>query len=138
MNMTQTTVVYLYHFASKLGHAQHYIGSCTNLKERDQLHQAGAGARLLQVARERGIKFWIVRTWRGGRQLERKLKNRHNGAALCPICQAKRRKGRIPDDVDFYGILQDLRTGKADPLYVPMRNDDEEIGQDYSERPYMY
>ncbi len=95
--------VYLYHFSDKVSdHAQHYLGSAEDLKQRDWLHQNGRGARLLQVARERGIKFWIVRTWKGDRKLERKLKNRHNAAQLCPICRAKKAANSIKSEVNFY------------------------------------
>ena len=136
----KTQIVYLYHFADKFGHAQHYLGSCSNLKLRDELHQAGQGAKLLKAVRAAGIKFWIVKTWRGGRQLERKLKNRHNGAKLCPICQAKQAKNQLPEDIDSYGTLDDLRSGKVQPIAPLDREqlEDEAIGQDYSERPYLY
>lgn len=99
----KTTIVYLYHFSSKVSdHAGHYLGSCDDLDKRDWLHQHGKGARLLQVAKERGIKFWIVRTWVGDRKLERKLKNRKNAAKLCPICRAKAAKNHVSGEVNFY------------------------------------
>lgn len=99
----KTTIVYLYHFSDKVSdHAQHYLGSADDLDKRDWLHQHGRGARLLQVAKERGIKFWIVRTWKGDRKLERKLKNRHNAAKLCPICRAKKAKNGVKSEVNFY------------------------------------
>lgn len=101
--MKKITVVYLYHFSEKVSdHAQHYLGYAEDLQARDWLHQHGRGARLLQVARERGIKFWIVRTWQGDRKLERKLKNRKNAAQLCPICRAKAAKNSIKSEVNFY------------------------------------
>jgi hypothetical protein len=134
----KTQVVYLYHFSRKLGHAGHYLGSCVDLEARDGLHQAGHGARLLQVAKERGIVFWIVRTWRGGRQLERKLKNRHNAARLCPICRAKAAKNSLPADVDFYGMLADLRSGQAQTLATPWVSDEEPIGLAESTQPYLH
>ena len=31
--------------------------------------------------------FVIARTWNGGRDLERRLKNRKNSLRLCPICR---------------------------------------------------
>lgn len=97
-----TEIVYLYHFDQKIAHAQHYLGSCVDLDERDYLHQTGQGARLLQVAKERGVKFEIVRTWQGGRQLERKLKNRHDGARLCPICRNERKRQRRQLSLDSH------------------------------------
>jgi hypothetical protein len=35
---------------------------------------------------ERGIGFEVVRCWVGGRDLERRLKSRKEGPALCPVC----------------------------------------------------
>jgi hypothetical protein len=41
---------------------------------------------LTQVATQRGIGFEVVRTWPGGRELERRLKDRHDAPRLCPVC----------------------------------------------------
>lgn len=85
-----TKVVYLIHFERPISDrhtAQHYIGSCSDLESRLAEHVAGAGARLTQVAIERGISFVVVRTWAGGRREERKLKARKNAPKLCPICR---------------------------------------------------
>jgi hypothetical protein len=35
---------------------------------------------------ERGIPFFVARTWPGGRRLERQLKRRKNSPRLCPAC----------------------------------------------------
>jgi hypothetical protein len=35
---------------------------------------------------ERGIGFECVRVWVGDRELERKIKTRKEGPALCPVC----------------------------------------------------
>jgi predicted GIY-YIG superfamily endonuclease len=85
---------YLLHFERPISDrhtCQHYLGyTSKKLRERMELHRAGNGARLTQVARERGISFMCVRVWRDGtRGMERQLKNRKNGFALCPICQGK-------------------------------------------------
>lgn len=82
-------VVYLYHFDQPISPrhtCQHYIGWCLDLVARDKMHRAGNGARLMQVALERGIGFTIVRRWEGGRELERRLKARHESPRLCPVC----------------------------------------------------
>lgn len=86
--------VYLLHFETPIAPGrhtcQHYIGSAKRLRDRIAEHRAGRGARLTQVALERGIAFRVVRTWPdGGRQLERRLKNQKNGHRLCPVCQGK-------------------------------------------------
>lgn len=82
--------VYLLHFLAPIAPGrhtcQHYLGVADNLTRRLEDHRAGRGARLCEVAKERGIDFVLVRTWAGGRDVERKLKDRHAGPRLCPIC----------------------------------------------------
>lgn len=100
--------VYLLHFDRPISPnhtTQHYIGWTLDLAERIHHHEMGNGARLTEVAAERGIGFEVARTWdahegpchltRNGngwahckecRDLERKLKAQHNGPRLCPIC----------------------------------------------------
>ena len=82
-------MVYLLHFERPISSrhtCQHYIGYTDDLARRMQAHRAGNGARLVEVAAERGIGFEIVRVWRGDRAFERRLKRQHNGPRLCPIC----------------------------------------------------
>jgi Predicted endonuclease containing a URI domain len=71
--------------------AGHYLGYTENLIERIMAHAEGHGARLTQVAKERGIDFRLARTWDGAnRTFERMLKTRvKNGRRLCPICNPK-------------------------------------------------
>lgn len=83
-------IVYIIHFSRKLGHAQHYIGKTEAYGRRLKAHRAGNGARILRAANEQGIKWRVVARWFGGRTLEKKLKARHDTAALCPVCQRKR------------------------------------------------
>jgi hypothetical protein len=45
------------------------------------------GARLVQVARQAGIGFQLVRVWEGTRGLERSLKRRGAAARRCPVCR---------------------------------------------------
>lgn len=87
-------LVYLIHFERPISErhtCQHYLGWCLDLVERLAMHRAGHGARLTQVAVERGIGFEVVRTWPGDRTLERLLKDRNNSPKLCPICHPTRR-----------------------------------------------
>lgn len=84
--------VYLLHFDSPISPrhtAQHYLGWTYCLPARIQKHWHGAGARLTAVAKERGIGFKVVRVWRGGRRLERRLKARHDAPRLCPVCNQR-------------------------------------------------
>jgi len=97
-----TSGVYLIHLATPLAPGrhtcQHYAGSASDIDARFAEHLAGRGARLLQVAIERNIDFWIVRIWPcapdAARQLERQFKQRKEGPTLCPLCRNERRRTR--------------------------------------------
>jgi len=83
-------VVYLLHFSRPISEkhtARHYIGWAYHLGSRIQQHLHGRGARLTQVALERGITFEIAAIWPGDRTYERKLKNQKRGPKLCPLCR---------------------------------------------------
>ncbi len=78
---------YLIHLDVKMSHAQHYIGYADSVAKRVKKHGTSEGARMLQVARQRGITFQHVRSWWGkGRDFERQLKNRKKSRLLCPLC----------------------------------------------------
>ena len=96
MKNTQGTI-YLLHFAEAYKHAKHYVGFTTNLDERLESHARGTGARLLEVITQAGIAFQLARTWKGSRKTERRIKNRKEAPALCPVCdpQAMRRARAI-------------------------------------------
>lgn len=89
--------VYLIHFSRPISDkhtCQHYLGYASDLEERIERHRNGAGARLLAVAKERGIDFEVVRVWKNRtRKFERHLKNQKNAKVYCPICSKKPRKG---------------------------------------------
>jgi predicted GIY-YIG superfamily endonuclease len=87
-------VVYLIHFARSYWHAQHYLGSTDDLQSRLDRHARGFGSPLIKAVVAAGISFWPIRTWRGGRPKERRLKKRHNSRDLCPICNPSARRGR--------------------------------------------
>lgn len=80
-------MVYLICFDTPFHHARHYLGSADDVNERLRLHRAGQGARLLYHVALAGIQFDVVRTWDGGRVLERQLKQRKCGPLLCPRCR---------------------------------------------------
>jgi predicted GIY-YIG superfamily endonuclease len=91
--------IYLLHLDAKIaGHAGHYLGYAKqDLDSRLAEHAAGAGARLTQVALERGIGWELVRTWTGAaatRTEERRLKRIH-GSRLCGICNPGNHRGRL-------------------------------------------
>jgi hypothetical protein len=69
------------------GHAHHYCGSTWDLASRLAAHAAGTSqARLMQVVKERGATFRLVRTWYGGRDLERQFKDAQHLSRWCPDC----------------------------------------------------
>lgn len=81
--------VYLIHFTRPISPdspCRHYVGFCKDLAARIQQHERGNGARLLEVAGERGIAWRVARVWRGSRRDERAIKDRHNTPRYCPLC----------------------------------------------------
>jgi hypothetical protein len=78
--------VYLLHLDPPLKHARHYTGWTSDLDRRLAAHRAGRGARLMEVVKEAGGTFRLVRTWAGSRVLERTIKDLHNAPRLCPEC----------------------------------------------------
>lgn len=106
------STVYLLHFARPItdGHpCRHYLGTAEDLLPRLWAHEHGKGARLTQVAKERGIPFVVARTWPGGRQLERRLKNRHEAPRLCPFCNGSLayQPGLLPDALPYVPAPED-------------------------------
>lgn len=83
--------VYLIHFDTKIGHARHYLGYTIDVDRRMAMHRRGAGARLMEVVKERGVTWTIAWVRIGDRTEERRLKNYHNSAKLCPLCQLERK-----------------------------------------------
>lgn len=83
-------MVYLIHFEKPYKHARHYIGYTRSLNQRIDRHRSGDGSPLLRAASAAGIEWSVVRTWKGGRDLERKLKNRKKASEICPCCRKER------------------------------------------------
>ncbi|MBX7254043.1 MAG: hypothetical protein K1X50_18845 [Candidatus Promineofilum sp.] len=68
--------MYLLHFEQPINPtrpARHYLGYADDLGRRIQQH-------------ERGIRFKVVRVWRGDRELERRLKGWKQMPRYCPVC----------------------------------------------------
>jgi len=91
-----TNAVYLLHFDRPLCHAQHYLGSASDLDARLGQHENGNGARLTGVIKELGIGWTLVRVWEFGTrkqawQAEHRYKTTYkNSRKLCPICRGER------------------------------------------------
>lgn len=85
--------IYILHFDAPIsdGHTtQHYVGWAADLDARISAHAAGRGARLTQVAKERGIGFEVVASFPGTRADERRIKQQKHTKRLCPFCRAER------------------------------------------------
>src|SRR5258708_27769365 len=85
-------IVYEVHIEPPVEHAAHYIGrspdgGTAGLERRLARHGGSEGARLPQIAKERGSTWRLVRTWAGDGRTERQLKTRY-GALYCPIAQS--------------------------------------------------
>ena len=88
---TPKGTVYLIHFDAPYKHARHYIGCTCNLERRIAEHRRGdstKASRLMAAVHDANIGWDVVRTWEGDYNLEKRLQATHNGARLCPICQA--------------------------------------------------
>lgn len=88
--------LYLIHFHQPIstGHtAQHYIGITTNPGQRITQHKKGKSARLMEIAKERGIGFDVVRMWEADSpQAEKWLKNQKHTPQFCPCCSVHPRQ----------------------------------------------
>lgn len=96
--------VYLLHLDRPLSPkhtTRHYKGSAEDIEARVEEHRRGNGARIMQVAAERGIGFVLARVWECPegmtlRQAEKIIKRQKNGRALCPLCNPQvKRKERL-------------------------------------------
>lgn len=89
-----TKTCYLLCFAKPIGDlakpsgwARHYLGSSTDLDaELARFRRNGGHAKIMQELHRQGIDFELVRTWPGGRETERWLKDKHGPVRLCPRC----------------------------------------------------
>lgn len=109
--MSRQGFIYILHFERPIadGHpCQHYAGWCKDLAARIQSHEHGSGARLTEVAAERGISFTVVRAWRGSRIDERWLKNQKRAPEFCPHCNDTPRQPRRMKELSSREIQQTL------------------------------
>ena len=90
--MKHPGTVYLIHFNQAYKHARRYLGFTEHLDKRITDHLCGMGSRLMEVLTDARIEWKVSRTWRGDRKLERRLKNRKEAPALCPMCNPKAMK----------------------------------------------
>jgi predicted GIY-YIG superfamily endonuclease len=69
--------------------AAHYAGSTDYLARRLRQHRRGNGAAIMRAVSERGIPWFVVRTWPGGRRTERRIKRSHQLRRYCPMCSVQ-------------------------------------------------
>lgn len=80
--------IYLIHLDRPLSnHASHYCGWTTNLSQRLAEHRAGTGSRFMAAVAEAGITWSVVRTWKGDRREERRLKRTGKLWTYCERCR---------------------------------------------------
>lgn len=134
--MKRIGIIYQYHLDAPLNDrkpSRHYTGFCESgrLAERDATHHKGVrhahnqngelvatgAARFLQVAVERGIGFHLVRTWRGTRDDERRLKRNGHAADMCPLCRARPRQITFIDEIAVETALTMKKTRGSDERY---------------------
>jgi len=104
--------IYLLHFEQPISPnytTQHYLGFAEHcLPARIQAHELGRGARLPQVAYQRGICFQVARVWIGDRSLKRRIKNRKASPRLCPCCSASPQPVAYAQDLTPEQIADEL------------------------------
>ena len=131
--------VYLIHFEQPIGdlsnprgQARHYLGSTSNLQARMALHRNGNGAAIMTAVGLAGVRWQVAGLWRtdtreDARALELRLKKRHNGPALCPLCNPRRgpdvlvmlKQGHWPIALHTQpGRRQPMNARRADPLFI--------------------
>lgn len=85
--------IYILHFHTPLSHAEHYAGSCVDLKRRLTQHATGAGSRICRELLDRKIPWTLGALAQVNhaklRQIERHLKEIKNTPRYCEICSAE-------------------------------------------------
>jgi predicted GIY-YIG superfamily endonuclease len=109
-------ILYLLHFSEPYKHARHYSGIAIDLDARLAEHEAGRGARLLQVAKAAGITWTLARTWPGDRKRERQLKAQGGASRRCPECGVKPRT--TPSERKDAGGMRQPQGRDADPWHA--------------------
>lgn len=89
-DLSRIPLIYLICFDEVFsGHCRHYMGSTTDLPSRLFDHSQGNGSRLMRAVTEAGIGWRVVRTWRGGRVEEARMKRHGHLDRLCPDCRPR-------------------------------------------------
>ena len=108
--------VYLLHLDPPYRHARHYLGWTRDLAARLEAHRAGQGARLMEVVKQAGGGFHLARTWPGGRDRERAIKDRHEAPKLCPECSGHPRPVQSGKSAGHSELASPESAPAAEPL----------------------
>lgn len=87
-------ILYVIHFEYPYKHARHYLGSTYNLDARVARHEAGNGARLMQVVKENNIPYRVHVIGVGDKYEEHRLKS-HSSSRYCPECEGRSINGYV-------------------------------------------
>lgn len=87
--------VYVLHFDAPIcGHAAHYVGCTTQLRDRLITHAQGNGSKLTRAAHEQGVGFTLGAVGQCNlthmKRIERQVKNWKNAGQFCEQCDAAR------------------------------------------------
>jgi predicted GIY-YIG superfamily endonuclease len=111
--MSRVGIVYLLCFRdpdtnehARFGHAGHYMGWTLDPETRLMDHADGRGAALLRAVKNAGLTWKIVRTWKGDRRLEYRLKALGGHARKCPFCNPDSPWGQFTDGGEYHSAYE--------------------------------
>ena len=91
--------------------ATHYLGWSLQVDRRIEEHERGSGSAFMAEVARRGIRWKVVRCWRGTRGDERRIKRQRNAPEFCPCCQRLGRNHRALRQL--HGVIETLRSEEA-------------------------
>lgn len=142
--------VYLIHFTTPLGHAQHYRGWTEDLEARIKAHREttwepcepyqtdkggtarghkhGEGATILAACNYYGITWEVVRTWKGTLDLEARMRKTGHNRRICPACNPGTTNGHFDKPPKKKAVKKDLDPVPTDwPVPQAVEYEDAEI-----------
>jgi len=69
-------------------------------------HRNGQGARPMEVIKNAGLGFTLVRTWPGGRDRERQLKRQLGASQMCPSCGVRPQRDHGSHDAELEAAMK--------------------------------
>lgn len=113
--------IYVLHFHQAHAHARHYIGMTGNLRRRLARHAAGQGSNLCRVLRDNSELWYLGGLYQCSDaqavRMERRLKDRHNGADFCQHCSGQQQRSMDSlRPIDIGIVPYDTRSDKITPF----------------------